>query len=81
MLCRVAHLPCAVALSCEIKVIKIVHQLGSQREVELIERVGGVDPSRPALDYGSAVPPLSPAEETRRSIIHTWGGKVYVEAK
>lgn len=78
---RMAHVPCAVTISCEIKVVKIINQLGDQRTVELIETVGGLDPSRPHVDYESANHPISPGQTARRSIIRTFGGKLYVEAE
>ena len=78
---RLAQHPCAVTLSYDIKVAKIIHQLGTQRKIELIETVGGLDPSRPGTDYESANPPISPREAARRSIIRTFGGKLYVEAE
>jgi hypothetical protein len=62
-------------------VVKIVNQLGDQRKIELIETVGGLDPSRPDVEYESANPPLNPREAARRSVIRTFGGKLYVEAE
>lgn len=78
---RLSQVPCAVTISCEIKVSKIIHQLGDQRKSELIESIGGLDPSRPGVDYESDNPPISPREAARRSIIRTFGGKLYVEAE
>ena len=78
---RMAHVPCAVTISYDIQVVKIINQLGYQRKIELIERVGGLDPSRPDVDYESANRPMSPREAARRSIIRTLGGKLYVEAE
>jgi hypothetical protein len=78
---RMAHVPCAVTISYQIQVVKIVNQLGDQRKIELIETVGGLDPSRPDVEYESANPPLNPREAARRSVIRTFGGKLYVEAE
>ena len=78
---RMAQVLCKVTISCEIKVAKIIQQLGKQRKIELIEMVGGLDPNRPDVDYQSVNSPISPGEAARRSIIRTFGGKIYVEAE
>jgi Leucine-rich repeat (LRR) protein len=78
---RMSQVLCSVTISCEIKVTKIIHQLGNQRKTELIEMVGGLDPNRPGNDYESANPPISPGEAARRSVIRTFGGKLYIEAE
>jgi len=78
---RLAQVPCAVTLSYEINVTKVIHQLGSQRKIELIEMVGRLDPRRAGVDLESDQLPLSPEEAARRSILRTMGAKLYVEAE